>query len=133
MEQQIKDNIKEALKAYRKDNVLSQDDIASKAGVNVSYINAIENGNTHIGKTAIKDSYYKKVAKAINYQYGGSFGGDIQVLGIGRSGHIGFNEPKSNGKFTNSFGKGLIQSRLLMQSKILAAKTLSLTVPSPWE
>lgn len=69
MEQQIKDNIKEALKAYRKDNVLSQDDIASKAGVNVSYINAIENGNTHIGKTAIKDSYYKKVAKAINYQY----------------------------------------------------------------
>lgn len=69
MEQNIKDNIKEALKAYRKDNSLSQDDIAFKAGINVSYVNAIENGNTHIGKTAIKDSYYKKVAQTINCQF----------------------------------------------------------------
>ena len=69
MEQNIKDNIKEALKAYRLDNNLSQDDIASKAGINVSYVNAIENGNTHIGKTEIKDSYYKKVANVIGCQF----------------------------------------------------------------
>jgi len=69
MEQSIKDNIKEALKVYRKDNDLSQDAIASKAGVNVSWINLIELGKTHNGNTAIKDLYYKKIADAINLQY----------------------------------------------------------------
>lgn len=69
MEEKEKDNIKEALKAYREVNMLTQEDIAVKAGFNVSYVNNIENGNTHIGQTAIKDSYYKKIANVINYQY----------------------------------------------------------------
>ena len=69
MKQQIKDNIKNLLIEYRSDNQLAQKDIASKAGINTAYVNAIEQGDTHIGKTKIHDSYYKKIAKVINYQF----------------------------------------------------------------
>ena len=74
MESELKKQIVEAAKIYAADNGLSQDAMAEKSGMNISYINAMFKGMATIavkgGKMVeIKDSYYKKLAKAIGYSF----------------------------------------------------------------
>lgn len=68
MDQLMKENIVTALKAYADENGLSQGQLEQATGVNISYINALLNGDFVIGKTVIGDSHFKKIAKAINFQ-----------------------------------------------------------------
>lgn len=65
----IKQDISDALKDYAETNELSQDQIAKLAKINVSYVNAIMNGDTIIGKSKIQDSYFKVIAKTIGYRF----------------------------------------------------------------
>ena len=75
----IKEDISEALNEYAKINSLSQDQLSKIAGINVSYINAIKKGDTVIGKTAIQDSFFKKVAAAIGYRFESEFWKSVET------------------------------------------------------
>jgi flagellar biosynthesis GTPase FlhF len=70
MDIEVKKQIVEASKAYASDNGLGQEAIAELAGINISYVNAMWQGNLSVkGKgdksTPIKDLYFKKVAGAV--------------------------------------------------------------------
>lgn len=65
MKQDLNIKVSEALKEYAKEKELSQDQLSTVTGLNVSYINAILKKETHIGKTKIKDTYYLSIAKTI--------------------------------------------------------------------
>lgn len=74
MENDLKKQIVDAAKDYVAVNSLSQEAISEKAGMNVSYINAMFKGMFFIKSTSgksveIKDSYFKKLAKAIGYSF----------------------------------------------------------------
>ncbi len=60
-----KGTIGQLLKDYRSANGLSQEEMAQRAGVNISYINSIEAGKLTVGKSEIADKYYRKIAEAI--------------------------------------------------------------------
>lgn len=66
----IKQNIVNALGEYMSTHGLTQKLMEQKSGVNISYINALLNGQDRVGTTPIKDSYYKMIADAIGYEYG---------------------------------------------------------------
>lgn len=55
------------LRDYGIQHGLPQEALAQGAGVNVSYINAMLNGATAVGKTKIADVYYRRVAEYIGY------------------------------------------------------------------
>lgn len=63
--QELKEQIGQAVKDYRADYKLSQDEVAHKAGINVSYVNSIEAGKSVIGKSPIGDKYYRKLADVL--------------------------------------------------------------------
>lgn len=65
MKEDVKTRIVEALKIYAKEKELSQEQLSTMTGLNVSYINAILNEDTHVGKTKIRDTYFLSVAKSI--------------------------------------------------------------------
>jgi DNA transposition AAA+ family ATPase len=65
----VKAEIIFALQDYVREHGLTQEDIALRSGVNVSYINAMLNNKTAVGKTDIKDSYFRKAANAIGFRY----------------------------------------------------------------
>lgn len=69
MNKETQKAIMQALKAYAEDKGLSQEQLAQVLNMNVSYVNAMLKGEFTIGKTAIKDSYFEKVAKAIGYTF----------------------------------------------------------------
>ncbi|MDR1938277.1 MAG: AAA family ATPase [Tannerellaceae bacterium] len=58
-----------ALQDYIGVHGLTQEEIALKAGVNVSYINAMLNNSLKVGKTDIGDKHFRKVASAIGFMY----------------------------------------------------------------
>jgi DNA transposition AAA+ family ATPase len=65
----IKAEVIFALQNYVREHNLSQEDMAVRSGVNVSYINAMLQNKLVVGKTNIKDSYFWKVANAIGFRY----------------------------------------------------------------
>lgn len=65
MDINVKKQLSEALKQYATDKGLSQEQLAQASGLNVSYINAILKGDIKIGKTGIKESYFKVIAKLV--------------------------------------------------------------------
>ena len=73
METTVKQQIVDAAKDYVTNNQLTQEAIADRSGVNISYINAMFKGNFFIKAGAknvdIKESYFKKLAKAIGYTF----------------------------------------------------------------
>lgn len=60
-----------ALTDYMREHTLSQEEMASHAGVNVAYINALVNNKTVMGKAnaPIKDGIFRKIARAIGHEY----------------------------------------------------------------
>ncbi len=79
LELQIKNDISRALVQYMKDNALSQENLASMADINISYINSISRDELVVGKTQIKDSYFKKIAKAIGYRFESTYWKPIET------------------------------------------------------
>lgn len=74
MKTEIKKQIIDSAKSYAVENGLSQDVFADMVGVNVSYINALWNGNFSLKSknnkgVEIKESYFKKIAGTIGYKY----------------------------------------------------------------
>ncbi len=65
MDNKQKVEIINQLQDYAGKHNLSQEEIALRAEVNVSYVNALLNGKQNIGKTVIQDKYYVKIAEAI--------------------------------------------------------------------
>jgi len=74
MELNVKTQIVDAAKNYAENNALSQEAVAEKAGMNISYVNAMFRGNFYLklsnGKSVkIKDSYFRKLAKAAGHNF----------------------------------------------------------------
>lgn len=79
LELQIKNDISRALVQYMNENTLTQENLAKMADVNISYINAIAKEELVVGKTEIKDSYFKKIAKAIGYRFESTYWKPIET------------------------------------------------------
>ena len=85
MDNQVKKQIVEAAKSYASENGLVQESIADLAGINIGYVNAMWQGNFSIkgkeeGKsTIIKDLYFKKVAKAVGFDYEQRYWGLVET------------------------------------------------------
>jgi DNA transposition AAA+ family ATPase len=73
MDKQKKDEIALALRQYMEANNLSQEDAATRAGINVSYINAIHQGRHSVGKTMIKDRYYASIGEMTGTPLGNTY------------------------------------------------------------
>lgn len=71
MNLETKKKIAEALKVYSKEKGLSQEQLARATGLNVSYINALLNGDFSVGKTELKDTHLETVASAIGLEISG--------------------------------------------------------------
>jgi DNA transposition AAA+ family ATPase len=64
-----------------REHKLSQEDMASHAGVNVAYINALANNRLTIGKAnaPIKDGIFRKIARSIGCQYEAYYWGLVET------------------------------------------------------
>ncbi|MDH6310563.1 DNA transposition AAA+ family ATPase [Dysgonomonas sp. PFB1-18] len=71
MNQETKKQIAEALTTYAKEKALSQEQLARATGLNVSYINALMNGDFSVGKTPLKDAHLETIASAIGMNISG--------------------------------------------------------------
>ena len=58
----------------------------------------IDKKNTHVPPGRFKKSEEKKICRAYEAQIKKAGGIDLQILGLGGNGHIGFNEPRSSFK-----------------------------------
>jgi len=99
------------------------------AGEFFAHVN-VDAGNIHIPDGAIKGNYQQYCAsyEEVIRNAGGI---DLQILGIGRNGHIGFNEPTSSlGSRTRL--KVLSKETIQDNRKFFASKTRFRNAPSPW-
>jgi len=65
MDNELKIKIINLLQEYVETNNVSQEEIAQRAEMNVSYVNALVKGKQNVGNTIIKDQYYVKIAELI--------------------------------------------------------------------
>ncbi|GAB6394626.1 MAG: AAA family ATPase [Bacteroidales bacterium] len=65
----VKATVVMSLQQYVKQHNLTQEEIAKRSGVNISYINAMMNNRIEVGNTKIRDAHFRKVAKAIGFKY----------------------------------------------------------------
>lgn len=67
MEKALKDEIMKAAEAFYKSQGISAAELARRADVNSSYFSVAANGNYTFNTTVLKDSFFKAIAKCINY------------------------------------------------------------------
>lgn len=67
MEKALKDEIMKAAEAFYKSQGISAAELARRADVNSSYLSVALGGNYIFQKTILKDSFFRTVAKYINY------------------------------------------------------------------